>query len=192
MWAEPLATSLDPSRREVIDLEAGMNVVSASYLLNPGDRQSAAATEAQVAQLESSLEGFAGDFSIGITDALKVHAEYLKLPNGGYLELDGTVIRNKGIDSQLLMAYTTLGQMLAALPPKIALFMLQLLQAEQFLPFNVEFPELSEVSPPPDPTIASLYVDLAKADKLPVKDALSEIAALNGRKLGTRSETGEL
>lgn len=107
-WKEPLATSLEQSRREVLDLQGSMDLLSASYLLNPSDRQAAATTNAQVTKLESNLQAFADQFSEGINNCLKMHARYLKLSSGGTVKLSGDIIKDAGKDSQLLMALTNL------------------------------------------------------------------------------------
>jgi hypothetical protein len=107
-WAEPLATSLISSRQEVQDCEAAMDILSASYLLNPSDRQSATATQAQTLKLESSLQGFADQFATGASEALNIHASYLRLPANCAVKLVGDVVREKGRDSQMLLAMSNL------------------------------------------------------------------------------------
>lgn len=107
-WAEPLSTSLEQSRRECLDLEATMDIIGASYLINPSDRQAAATTLAQVVELESSLQKFAEDLSSGFTEVLRVHAAWLRLSSGGTATFSGNVIQDKGTDPQMLSIMSSL------------------------------------------------------------------------------------
>lgn len=107
-WREPLATSIEQSRLEIQQLEATMDFLSASYLQNPSDRQSATASLYQAVELEASLETSAYEITQGIKEALAVHAQYCRVPDGGAIALDTDIIQNTGRDSQLLIAITNL------------------------------------------------------------------------------------
>lgn len=181
-WAEPLATSIIESRNEVNDLEATMDILSAAYLRNPASRQAATTTNAQSAEVESSLQAFADELAQGITNALMFHAAYLGLLGGGTLKLSGDVVKDKGNDSQMLMAITGLAK--DDVISKETL--LEELQRREFLTAEVDIQqELSRVgkqiqliavgaldtaptpdsgSPPIDPAVVvEAYVNLAKA-----------------------------
>lgn len=107
-WREPLATSIEQSRLEVATIEANMDLLSASYLNNPSDRQSATATLLQGIDLESNLYATASQLSQGLTDALGIHAQYMRLSSGGFVGFDVNVIPTTGTDSQLLLAVSKL------------------------------------------------------------------------------------
>jgi len=107
-WAEPLATSIEQSRREVQDLESRMDILSAAYLATPADRQAAKTTEVQVVELESTLEGFCSSFGDGVNDALRVHGAYLGITDPGTVSLSGDILKEDPRDFQLL---DTLGKL---------------------------------------------------------------------------------
>jgi len=153
-WSEPLATSLISSREEVKDLEAGMDILSAAYLLAPRDRQSAAATQAQTLKLESSLQGFADQFSTGLGEALNVHANYLKLPPSCVVKLNGDVVRDKGGDSQMLLA-------MSALPEK------DLLSKQAFLEWLRDWQYYSELDVSEEIRRTGEHMRLERVVKLP-------------------------
>jgi Domain of unknown function (DUF4055) len=139
-WKEPLATSIEQTRREVQDLEGAMDILSAAYLSNPGDRQAAATTMMQAAEIEAHLTDFATAIGEGAKDALALHAEYMGLSDGGTIELSGDIIKEKGIDSQMMLALTNLANQLLVMVQagpggeKIALLLLRLLQLNYFIP----------------------------------------------------------
>lgn len=138
-WREPLATSIIESRREVQDLEAAADILSASYLTQPADRQSAMATLAQSAVVESSLQGFVSSFTAGVNRCLEIHADYLKRQPSQIL-LSSEVLRDKGTDSQLLLALINFATTLNTLRPSVALLLLRLMKLNFYLPaeFDVE------------------------------------------------------
>jgi hypothetical protein len=139
-WKEPLATSIEQTRREVQDLEGAMDILSAAYLSNPGDRQAAATTMMQAAEIEAHLTDFATAIGEGAEEALAFHAEYMGLSDGGTIELSGDIIKEKGIDSQMMLALTNLANQLLAMlqagpvGQKTARLLLDLLQLNYFIP----------------------------------------------------------
>lgn len=141
-WREPAATSIVESRREVNDIEGAADILSAAYLSKPADRQSALATLAQSAEIESSLQTFTAAFFAGVNRCLAVHADYLNA-QAPTVYIKPEVLREQGSDSQLLMAYTSLATTLATLPPAIARFLLDLLVAAEFVPRNVNLPDIA-------------------------------------------------
>lgn len=194
-WSEPLATSILESRAEVQSLEATMDILSASYLRSPGDRQAAATTHAQAAEIESSLQAFADSLSEGITQALGFHARYLGLPSGGSVKLSGDVVKDKGNDSQLLMAITALAKDDVISKRTV----LDELKRREFLSEYVDVDaeilttgdqvhlmaignlatapaDDNPAAPPIDPAVViNAYVDLAKAGLLPIDQVLEII-----------------
>jgi hypothetical protein len=132
-WREPAATSIEQSRVEIADLERAMDVLSAAYLQDPGDRQAALTTAIQTVELEGNLSTFAERFSLGLTQALAFHAAYLGVA-GGQLKLSGNVIRDKGRDSQMLLAYSAMGDRRQLSQRSL----LQLLVDQEFLPDNFD------------------------------------------------------
>lgn len=134
-WREPLATSIEQSRKEVTDLEQAMDVLSAAYLNQPGDRQTATTSAIQTVELESNLQSFADQFCEGLNQALYYHAIYEGLDSGGQIKLSGDIIRDKGRDSQMLLAYSAMedrGQISQR-------SLLQILKDQEFLPDDFQF-----------------------------------------------------
>jgi hypothetical protein len=191
-WREPLATSITESRKEVYDLEASADILSAGYLTNPADRQAAASTVAQVAELESSLAGFVQSFLTGINQGLRFHGlytgeEYLTL------NLEVQLIKTQGIDSQVLIALTSLAEK-DILSKRTALeLMRRVIPAfESVVDVDSEIRAVGEAiqlvnvgqlgtqpatsTPPIDPqAILNAYVDLAKSGLIPVETCLNLI-----------------
>jgi hypothetical protein len=110
VWAEPLATSIEQSRREKLDAEEAMDVIAAAYLSKPSDRQAAATTMIQVLELESSLGAFAEQFGEGVTKALRSHELFLGGLTEGQIRFSGDVVKETGKDSNMLMAISQLGE----------------------------------------------------------------------------------
>lgn len=137
-WKEPLATSIIESRREVQDLEAAADILSASYLTQPADRQAAIATLAQSAVVESSLQGFVSAFSAGVDQCLKLHAAYQNFQPSQILLSSEVLGKGRGNDSQLLLALVTLASTLETLRPPVALLLLKLLKTHFFLPYDLD------------------------------------------------------
>lgn len=135
-WKEPLATSIEQSRKEVNDLQEAMDVLSAAYLNQPGDRQTATTSAIQTVELESNLEMFVSQFGQGLREVLRCHAAYLGISDGGNLKLSGDILRDKGRDSQMLLAYSVMGDRRQISQRSL----LQLLKEQEFLPddFDVE------------------------------------------------------
>jgi hypothetical protein len=139
-WSEPIATSIEQSRREVLDLETTMDFLSASYLENPSDRQAALTTSVQTKQVEASLVGVASSLSEGINECLALHGAYLGV-DGGKVEFSGEILVERGADSQMMLAYTNLMVAIASLPPNLSLFLLQLLSSLGYFPEGLELPK---------------------------------------------------
>ncbi len=132
-WKEPTALSIEQSRKEVADLEEAMDLFSSAYLQAPGDRQAAYTTAVQAVELESSLGLFALQFAEGVNQALRFHADWLNQP-AAIVKLSGDIVRDKGRDSQMLLAYSALadrGQLSQA-------SFLALLQGQEFLPADLD------------------------------------------------------
>ncbi len=109
-WKEPLATSIEQSRREKLDAEEAMDVISAAYLSQPSDRQAATTTLVQVLELESSLGGFAESLSDGVNQCLRSHAEFLGTTLQPSAKFSGDVVKDSGKDAQLLTALSNLAE----------------------------------------------------------------------------------
>jgi hypothetical protein len=148
-WAEPLATSIEQSRREVGDLEASMDILSGSYLAKPSDRQAAFTTQVQSAEIESSLTAFAESFAEGVNQCLQVHGAYTGTA-GASIKLSGEIVKEKGTDSQLLAGLNNMATTLLALYQEgttgaaIAKILLQLMQLNYFLPDDFDYSQLPE------------------------------------------------
>ncbi|HEY9747453.1 MAG TPA: DUF4055 domain-containing protein [Allocoleopsis sp.] len=171
-WEEPSAGSIEQSRKEVLDLEAAMDVLSAAYLSDPGDRQAATTTLMQSVELESSLQAFATQFAEGINQALAIHAFYLGQQSGGRVTLSGEVVREKGRDSQMLLAYSAMGDRRQLSRRSL----LQLLKDQQFLPesfdVNQEAPDLND-----DAELLNQILQLGLRDVLSKRDVLQLLVA---------------
>lgn len=106
-WVEPLALSLEQSRKDIHDLRDSISQDAASYLTHPTDRQSAKATELLTIPLQSNLFSFISSFADGVNQAIKYHCEYLgDYNNDVMISLDPTIFEKKK-DSQL--AYSIQG-----------------------------------------------------------------------------------
>ncbi|MBW4523458.1 MAG: DUF4055 domain-containing protein [Scytolyngbya sp. HA4215-MV1] len=168
-WKEPLATSIEQSRREVLDLEATMDLLGASYLLSPSDRQAAATTMAQVVELESDLQGFADTVSEGITECLALHGRYYRLHFGGSATLSGNVIKDQGKDANLLIAYSNLGER----GQIDAASLLSLLKDQQFLPEDFDIARATLLNR--DPRMLQRLFELVQGDAITKREFLTLI-----------------
>lgn len=87
-WVEPLALSLEQSRKDIDDLKASISYDAATYLTTPSDRQTAAATQLLTSPLEASLYTFAASFSDGINKAIAIHNKMINCDCNITLQLD--------------------------------------------------------------------------------------------------------
>lgn len=87
-WIEPLAISLEQSRKDIDDLKASISYDAASYITAPSDRQTAAATQLLTAPLEANLFSFAASFSDGIDKAIAIHNKMIGCDCKVSLQLD--------------------------------------------------------------------------------------------------------
>jgi hypothetical protein len=170
-WREPAATSIEQSRSEVKDLEQAMDVLSAAYLADPGDRQAALTTAVQTVELEGNLSTFAERFSQGLNQALAFHGEYLGL-SGGKLQLSGNIIKDKGRDSQMLLAYSAMGDRRQISQQSL----LKLLTDLEFLP-----PDFNAAAEPPllnrDGNLLSGILQLPQLDMVTKEESLQLLKA---------------
>jgi hypothetical protein len=72
-WVEPLALSLEQSRKDLDDLKASISNDAANFLTSPSDRQTSAATHLLTSPVEASLASFTANFSDGINQAIAIH-----------------------------------------------------------------------------------------------------------------------
>jgi hypothetical protein len=87
-WVEPLALSLEQSRKDIEDLKASISYDAATYITTPSDRQTAAATQLLTAPLESNLFTFAAIFSDGINKAIAIHNQMINCDCDAKIQLD--------------------------------------------------------------------------------------------------------
>jgi hypothetical protein len=76
-WVEPLALSLEQSRKDLDDLKASIAVDAAIFLTSPSDRQSSAATYLLASPVEANLTSFVVNFSDGINRAIAIHNQMI-------------------------------------------------------------------------------------------------------------------
>lgn len=101
-WIEPLALSLEQSRKDLDDLRQSISQDAASYLTAPSDRQSSRTTELLTIPLQSNLLGFNTSFCDGINKAIQIHQQFLNTDDVR-ISLDSTIFEQKK-DSQLAYA----------------------------------------------------------------------------------------
>lgn len=102
-WVEPLALSLEQSRKDLDDLRQSISQDAASYLTSPTDRQSSRTTELLTIPLQSNLSSFIASFCDGVNRAIKIHHQYLGITEDATISLDATIFEQKK-DSQLAYA----------------------------------------------------------------------------------------
>lgn len=109
-WQEPLALSLQQSRRDIESLKTSIANDMAQFLNSPADRQSSAATNLMVSPVEANLESFIVAFVSGINRAINAYNSYLgyvpEVLNTLYLEPD--IFPNSNKDSQAVFAVLSL------------------------------------------------------------------------------------
>ncbi len=76
-WVEPLAVSLQQSRKDLDDLKASIAVDAAIFLTSPSDRQTSAATYLLASPVEANLTSFVVNFSDGINRAIAIHNQMI-------------------------------------------------------------------------------------------------------------------
>jgi hypothetical protein len=76
-WVEPLALSLEQSRKDLDDLKASIAVDAAIFLTSPSDRQTSAATYLLASPVEANLTSFVVNFSDGINRAIAIHNQMI-------------------------------------------------------------------------------------------------------------------
>jgi hypothetical protein len=106
-WEEPLALSLEQSRKDLEDLRQSIAKDSADFLTNPADRQSASATNLLTHPVEASLANFIRTFSSGINDAIAIYYEMVDLDSPPKIVLEANVFPDATMDSQALFAVQT-------------------------------------------------------------------------------------
>jgi hypothetical protein len=106
-WEEPLALSLEQSRKDLQDLRESIAKDSADFLTNPADRQSASATNLLTHPVEASLANFIRTFSNGINDAIAIYYEMVDLQSPPKIVLEANVFPDATMDSQALFAVQT-------------------------------------------------------------------------------------
>jgi hypothetical protein len=108
-WEEPLALSLEQSRRDINDLRESIARDSADFLTEPADRQSASATNLLTHPVESSLASFIRTFQAGINNAIAIHCDMLdiEVPK---INLEANVFPDSIKDSQALFAINTIAE----------------------------------------------------------------------------------
>lgn len=107
-WEEPLALSLEQSRKDLEDLRESIAKDSADFLTNPADRQSASATNLLTHPVEASLANFIRTFSSGINDAIAIYYEMVDLQSPPKIILEANVFPDATMDSQALFAVQTI------------------------------------------------------------------------------------
>jgi hypothetical protein len=76
-WVEPLALSLEQSRKDLDDLRDSISNDAAKFLTSPSDRQTSAATYLLASPVEASLASFTANFSDGINQAIAIHNQMI-------------------------------------------------------------------------------------------------------------------
>ena len=109
-WQEPLALSLEQSRRALEDLRRSIQFESAQFLINPSDRQSAAATGLMTNPLEASLATFSSFLANGLELAIKYHQLYFGQDSTIKIKFSYDVYPNKSKDSQAAFAVQLLNE----------------------------------------------------------------------------------
>lgn len=103
-WQEPLALSLEQSRKALEDLRRSIEFESAQFLTNPADRQSAAATGLMTNPLEASLATFSRFLANGLELAIKYHQAYFNQDSTIKIKFNYDIYPNQAKDSQAAFA----------------------------------------------------------------------------------------
>jgi hypothetical protein len=107
-WKEPLALSLEQSRRDLNDLRESIARDSADFLTQPADRQSASATNLLTHPVESSLSSFIRTFQAGINEAIAEYWTMADRENPPKIFLEANIFPDSTKDSQALFAIQTI------------------------------------------------------------------------------------
>lgn len=109
-WQEPLALSLQQSRKDIQDLKGSIANDMAQFLNTPTDRQSSAATNLMVSPVEANLESFITSFTDGIDRAIAAYNDYSGVTpeNQNYLILNPDIFPNSNKDAQASFAVLSL------------------------------------------------------------------------------------
>lgn len=105
-WQEPLALSLQQSRRDIQDLRSSIALDMAQFLQSPADRQSSAATNLMVSPVEANLESFITAFREGVENAIDAYNDYsgYKYRADNTFELNPDIFPNSNKDAQASFA----------------------------------------------------------------------------------------
>lgn len=103
-WQEPLALSLEQSRKVLEDLRRSIEFESAQFLTKPADRQTAAATGLMTNPYEASLATFSKFLANGLELAIKYHQAYFRQESTVKIKFNYDVYPNESKDSQAAFA----------------------------------------------------------------------------------------
>ena len=108
-WVEPLALSLEQSRKDLDDLKASISNDAANFLTSPSDRQTAAATQLLTSPVEASLESFTANFSDGINQAIAIHNQMISCDCQVTISLDTKLVPASGVPKKEQIAIALRG-----------------------------------------------------------------------------------
>jgi hypothetical protein len=108
-WVEPLALSLEQSRKDLDDLKASISNDAANFLTSPSDRQTAAATQLLTSPVEASLESFTANFSDGINQAIAIHNQMINCDCQVSISLDTKLVPASGVPKKEQIAIALRG-----------------------------------------------------------------------------------
>lgn len=108
-WVEPLALSLEQSRKDLDDLKASISNDAANFLTSPSDRQTAAATQLLSSPVEASLESFTANFSDGINQAIAIHNQMISCDCQVGISLDTKLVPASGVPKKEQIAIALRG-----------------------------------------------------------------------------------
>jgi hypothetical protein len=108
-WVEPLALSLEQSRKDLDDLKASISNDAANFLTSPSDRQTAAATQLLSSPVEASLESFTANFSDGINQAIAIHNQMINCDCQVGISLDTKLVPASGVPKKEQIAIALRG-----------------------------------------------------------------------------------
>ena len=108
-WVEPLALSLEQSRKDLDDLKASISNDAANFLTSPSDRQTAAATQLLTSPVEASLASFTANFSDGINQAIAIHNQMISCDCQVTISLDTKLVPASGVPKKEQIAIALRG-----------------------------------------------------------------------------------
>ena len=108
-WVEPMALSLEQSRKDLDDLKASISNDAANFLTSPSDRQTAAATQLLSSPVEASLESFTANFSDGINQAIAIHNQMINCDCQVGISLDTKLVPASGVPKKEQIAIALRG-----------------------------------------------------------------------------------